>query len=325
MTVFLVTGAAGFVGSHLCDRLLAEGHEVVGVDDLSTGRVANLEQARARDDRFSFHVADVRGDGLQKILERHRPQIVMHLAAQSSVRTSVEDPRRDAETNIVGLLALMEAAVATRVRKIVFASSGGTIYGEQDVFPIKEAASRSSTPLSPYAISKRVAQDYLSFYMRCRGVAFTILALGNVYGPRQDPRGEAGVVSIFASAMMRGVAPTIFGTGEQTRDYVFIDDVVEAFVAAADRGAGLLINTGTARETSVNAVYRTLAAITGFTGSPARGPLPPGEPTRVCLDIELAGAELGWRPRTPLDAGLRATVAYLHDRDDRGTAAPVAL
>jgi len=215
--------------------------------------------------------------------------------------------------NVLGLLNLLECAAGTGVRKLVFASSGGTIYGEPRRLPVKETATSGSHPLSPYGITKKVAEDYLRFYQRYRGLDYTALALGNVYGPRQDPHGEAGVVAIFASKMLAGETPTIYGDGNQTRDYVFIDDVVHAFALAADRGSGRLVNIGTTLETSVNGLFRMLADITGFGAQPLYGPLPGGELRRICLDNELAGDQLGWRPWTHLEDGLKETVAFLRE------------
>ena len=195
MTTYLVTGGAGFIGSHLCDRLLAEGHRVIAVDDLSSGRIANLTEARGYGKEFTFFNMDVRAEGLLPLFERHRPEVVMHVAAQAGVPNSMADPRYDASVNIMGLLNVLECAVATGVRKVVYAASGGTLYGEPKKFPVKESAASAGRPVSPYGISKRVAVDYLSFYERYRGIEWTALALANIYGPRQDPTGEAGVIA----------------------------------------------------------------------------------------------------------------------------------
>jgi UDP-glucose 4-epimerase len=311
MTTFLVTGGAGFIGSHLCERLLAEGHRVVAVDDLTTGRIANLAEARGYGPEFTFFNMDIRGDGLGPLFARHEPEIVMHLAAQAGVRPSLQDPVFDASVNVMGSLNVLERSVETGVRKVVYAGSGGTIYGEPRRIPVKETAAAGSRPLSPYGVSKKVVVDYLEYFERYRGLGFTALALGNVYGPRQDPTGEAGVISIFASKMLAGEAPTIFGDGNQTRDYVFIDDVVHAFALAVDRGDGRLLNVGTGLETSVNGLYRMLAEIVGFTGEPGHGALPPGELRRCALDISAADDALGWKPWTHLEDGLAETVAYL--------------
>jgi UDP-glucose 4-epimerase len=311
VTTFLVTGGAGFIGSHLCDRLLAEGHDVVAVDDLSTGRIANLGEARGYGSRFTFFNMDIRAEGLLSLFQRHRPEVVMHVAAQAAVVNSVEDPVHDAGVNVMGLLNLMECCAGSGVRKVVYAASGGTLYGEPRRLPVKETA--SGRPVSPYGISKKVAIDYLAYYERARGIAFTALALANVYGPRQDPNGEAGVIAVFASKMLEGGTPTVFGDGNQTRDYVFVDDVVHAFALGARSGDGRLVNVGTGVETSVNGIFRFLAEITSFRGEPASGPERPGDVRRSALDPTLAGEVLGWRPWTHLEDGLAETVAFLRN------------
>lgn len=307
----LVTGGAGFVGSHLCDRLLAEGHRVVAVDDLSSGHIANLSEARGYGQEFTFFNMDVRAEGLLGLFERHRPEVVMHVAAQPEVPASVKDPINDASVNVMGLLNVLECSATIGVRKVVYAASGGTLYGEPRKLPVKESAATAGRPVSPYGISKKVALEYLTFYERYRGIAHTALALANVYGPRQDPGGEAGVVSIFATKMLAGEAPTIFGDGNQTRDYVFVDDAVHAFALAAERGDGRLLNVGTGVETSVNGLYRMLAEITGFSGQPQAGLARSGDLRRSVLDPSLAAEVLGWRPWTHLEDGLGETVAFL--------------
>jgi len=311
VSTVLVTGGAGFIGSHLADRLLAEGHRVISVDDLSTGRIANLVDARGYGKEFTFFNMDVRADGLLPLFERHRPEVVFHLAAQSGVRPSLDDPTLDASINVMGTLNVLACAAKVETRKVVYAASGGTIYGEPRRLPAKETSAQSSHPLSPYGISKKVVLDYLGFYQRYRGLEHTALALGNVYGPRQDPHGEAGVVAIFASRMLAGEPVTIFGDGNQTRDYVFIDDVVHAFVQAVDRGPGKLVNVGTGLETSVSHLYRLLADIVGYEREPEFGPLPPGELRRIALDIGSAANAIAWKPWTHLEDGLAETVAYL--------------
>ena len=311
MTSVLVTGGAGFIGSQLADRLLAEDHRVVSVDDLSTGHIANLVEARGYGKAFSFFNMDVRAEGLASLFERHRPEVVFHLAAQAGVRPSIVDPVHDASVNLMGLLNVLEASVKVGVRKVIYAASGGTMYGEPRRLPAKESTAQGSRPLSPYGVSKKVGIDYLGFYQRYRGLDSTALALGNVYGPRQDPHGEAGVIAIFASKMIAGEAPTIYGDGNQTRDYVFIDDVVHAFVQAIERGSGKLVNVWSCLETSVNHVYRLLSDITGFAGEPEHGPSPPGELRRIALDISAAPTSIAWKPWTHLEDGLAETVAYL--------------
>jgi UDP-glucose 4-epimerase len=312
VTTFLVTGGAGFIGSHLCDRLLAEGHDVVAVDNLSTGRIGNLGEARGYGSRFTFFNMDIRAEGLLSLFERHRPEVVMHAAAQAAVASSVEDPVHDAGVNVMGLLNLMECCARSGVRKVVYAASGGTLYGEPRRLPVKETA--SGRPVSPYGISKKVAIDYLAYYERARGIGFTALALANVYGPRQDPHGEAGVVAIFTAKMLAGEPPTVFGDGNNTRDYVFVDDVVHAFALAAESGDGRLINIGTGLETSVNGIFRLLAQITGYQGEPLRGPERQGDLRRSVLDPSLAEEVIGWRPWTHLEDGLGETVAFVRAR-----------
>jgi UDP-glucose 4-epimerase len=313
MSTYLVTGGAGFIGSNLCDRLLAEGKRVIAVDDLSIGRIANLSEARGYGTQFAFYNADIRGEGLRTILQKEQPEVLMHLAAQSSVGVSMKDVAHDANVNLMGTLNVLEHAAATGVRKVVFAASGGTLFGEPRTLPVKETARRGAHPTSPYGIGKKAAEDYLSYYQRTRGLDYTALALANVYGPRQDPNGESGVVALFGSQMLAGATPTIFSDGLQTRDYVFVDDVVHAFAIAAapDRGSGMLMNIGTGLETSVNRIFQLLAGITGFAGEPSFGPERAGDVARSSLDPELAANELGWEPWTTVEAGLAQTVAFL--------------
>ena len=311
MTSYLVTGGAGFIASHLCDRLLAEGHRVVAVDDLTTGKIANLAEARGYGKEFTFFNMDIRSDGLMNLFERHRPEVVMHLAAQAAVKTSMDDPKLDASVNVLGTLNVLECARRAGVRKIVYAASGGTLYGDTKKIPTTESAIAQGRPVSPYGISKRVAIDYLAFYERYHGLDWMACALANVYGPRQDPHGEAGVIAIFGERMLAGETPTIFGDGNQTRDYVFVDDVVHAFALAAERGSGRVVNIGTGIETSVNALFRMLASSTGFTGEPGHGPERQGDLRRSALRIELAESTIGWRPWTHLEDGLGETVAFM--------------
>jgi UDP-glucose 4-epimerase len=307
VSTHLVTGGAGFIGSHLCDRLLAEGKQVVAVDSLSVGRIANLAEARGYGQQFTFYTMDVRAEGIRTIFERHQPEVVMHLAAQISVPRSVAEPQFDASVNVLGLLNVLDAAVAVGTRKVVFAASAA-LYGEPRAFPVKETSRKGSHPASPYGVSKKVAEDYLHFYRRARKLDYAALALANVYGPRQDTAGEAGVIAAFISKMLAGEAPTIYGSGEQTRDFVFVDDVVHAFAVAASRASGAFLNIGTGIQSDVNAVFRLLAKFTGFKGEPIYGPPRTGDLLRHYLDVELAAKELGWEPWTSLEEGLKVTV-----------------
>jgi UDP-glucose 4-epimerase len=313
----LVTGGAGFVGSTLVDRLLAEDWEVDVVDDLSTGTLANLGGARARRDRrFTFHRLDVRLPAVNDLIVRRRPDTIFHLAAQPSVRESVARPAFDAEVNVIGSLNVFEGAVEAGVRKVVFAGSGGTLYGTPEHVPVREGHPQS--PGSPYGVSKKAAGDYLHYYREVHGLEYTVLALANVYGPRQDPLGEAGVIAIFAGQLLTPERPTIFGEGDQTRDFVYVDDVVDAFVRAADKAGGLVVNIGTGVETSVQELFDTMAQLAGFE-EPARYAMPrPGELQRSALDPGRAAIHLGWKPWTDLTEGLQRTINWFR-------AAPVGM
>jgi len=313
----LVTGGAGFIGSTLVDRLLAEGHAVDAVDDLSSGTLANLADARAgrgAGTDFTFHRLDVRSDQMVDLIARRKPEVVYHLAAQADVRVSVARPAFDAEVNIVGSLKVLEGARLAGARKVVFASSGGTIYGavDPDELPVRE--SHPQRPESPYGVAKKAVGDYLFAYRQLHELEFTALALANVYGPRQDPHGEAGVVAIFAGRLLAGEACTIFGDGEQTRDFVYVDDVVDAFVRAAERGGGLLMNIGTGTETSVNDLYTAMARQAGVRQQGAYAPPRPGELARSSVDPGRAAIHLGWKPWTLLDDGCRATLDWFRSR-----------
>ena len=312
MTRVLVTGGAGFIGSNLTDRLLAEGHEVTVVDDLSTGKLHNLHQARRNPDLpLSFQRVDITSNALERVFAKVEPEVVLHLAAQIDVRRSVEDPVHDAMVNVVGTVNLLETSRRHGVRKIVMATSGGCIYGEPDASELPVPEDYPGHPHSPYGASKRGVEEYLYTYAALYGLQWTSLALANVYGRRQDPLGEAGVVSIFGGRMLAGEPVTIFGDGEQTRDFVYVDDVVHAFVLAMERGDGQRFNIGTGEQTSVNQLFAELARITGYEQPATHGEERAGELRHIALETRLAAAELGWKPWTTLPEGLTDTVGWL--------------
>jgi UDP-glucose 4-epimerase len=315
----LVTGGAGFIGSTLVDRLLAEGQTVDVVDDLSTGSLANLANARASaGHQLTVHQMDVRSSELVDLMARHRPEVVFHLAAQADVRVSVAEPVFDADVNVLGTIRVLEGARQAGASRVVFAASGGTLYGEPDVseLPLKE--SLPHRPLSPYGVSKKAAIDYLVAYRELHSLEFAALALANVYGPRQDPHGEAGVVAIFAERILKGESVVIFGDGEQTRDFVYVDDVVDGFVRATTKGGGLLCNIGTGRETSVNKLYAEMVSQAGAKPQIEFKPLRPGELSRSSLDPSRAGIQLGWSPWTQLGEGTSSVLDFVRRRLDSG-------
>ncbi|HET7554796.1 MAG TPA: NAD-dependent epimerase/dehydratase family protein [Gaiellaceae bacterium] len=291
----VVTGGAGFIGSHVVEALLARGDEVTVVDDLSNGKRENVP------DGARIVVADVR-EGLVPLFEETRPEAVFHLAAQVDVRVSVERPGHDASVNVLGTVAVLEAARAVDAQ-VVFSSTGGAIYGECDG-PAPESSERR--PLAPYGVSKLAGEEYLAAYDRLYGTRHVSLRYGNVYGPRQDPHGEAGVVAIFLGSLARGQAPRIFGDGRQTRDYVFAGDVAQASLAAVGRDGGVF-NVGTGLETSVVELYELSRAVAGSSLEAVEAPARLGELQRSVLDVSLAELELGWRAKVPLEEGLRLT------------------
>lgn len=302
----LVTGGAGFIGSHIVDRLIQEGHEVVVVDNLSTGKRRNLNRA-AR-----FYKTDIQGWRLERVFRNERPNVVMHLAAQMDVRKSVEDPVFDAQVNVLGTLNILQQAVKHGVRKVVFSSSGGAIYGEQDVFPAPE--SHATKPLSPYGLSKLCGEQYLSYYERVGGIQVVNLRYANVYGPRQDPEGEAGVVAIFIQKLLNNEQPVINGNGRQTRDFVFVEDVVEANLAVMGQETAGTYNVGTGVETSINDLFRILAQHTGSICKELHGPAKKGEQARSVIDASKLRHELSWEPKMSLSDGLKRTVEYFRER-----------
>jgi UDP-glucose 4-epimerase len=304
----LVTGAAGFIGSTLVDRLLADGHGVVGVDDLSSGNSTNLGRAE-REDAFDFVKADIVDADLLALFNDVKPEVVFHLAAQISVTKSVDDPRFDSSVNVVGTVRLAEAARQTGVRKIVHTSSGGSIYGIPPGYPTNE--DMPVDPSSPYAASKVCGEIYLNMFRNLYGLDCSHVAPANVYGPRQDPHGEAGVVAIFAKALLADKPTKIFGDGSDTRDYVFVDDVVDAFVrAGGEAGGGQRFNVGTGVETSTRQMHSAIAAAAGKPDEPDFHPPRLGDLRRSRLDFARAEGVLGWTPKVDLAEGVKRTVDY---------------
>ena len=308
----LVTGGAGFIGSHVADRLVAEGCEVHVLDDLSGGYRDNVPEAAA------FHELDVRSDAAAALFAEHRFAALCHLAAQMDVRRSVADPEFDASVNVLGFLNLLEAGRENGLEKVAFASTGGAIYGEPDPEVNgggPQPESHPTRPMSPYGITKLVSEHYLRFYHQTYGLEYAALRFGNVYGPRQNPHGEAGVVAIFAQRLLRGEPVTINGPGRQTRDYVFVGDVVRAFVAALAADRSGVYNVGTGVETDVNELFRHINEFTGAGADEVHGPAKPGEQERSVLDVSHARRELGWAPEVDVATGLQTTVDWFRQRE----------
>jgi len=307
----LVTGGAGFIASHIVDRYLQLGHQVAVVDNLSTGRRANLNPA------VRFYEVDITdADAIAEVFEAERPQIVNHHAAQMDVRRSVAEPTFDAQTNVIGSLNVIGGALQVGVEKIIYASTGGAIYGELDYSPADEA--HPIRPLSPYGISKHAVEHYLYLYQYLEGLDFTVLRYSNVYGPRQNPHGEAGVVAIFGKQMLAGQQPTIFGDGTDSRDYVFVDDVVKANQLALDEGSRQIFNISTGVATTVQEIFETVAEAGGYDGEPRYAPPRPGDVRHNALDSTKAQQLLGWAPGAALSEGIALTVEYLRDSELSG-------
>ena len=295
----LVTGGAGFIGSHVVDAYLAEGHHVVVVDDLSSGVKENVSP------NAQFHQLDIRGSEIQQLFQRQSFDVVNHLAAQMDVRRSVADPMFDASVNVLGGLNIFEAARRSGVKKIIFSSTGGAIYGEQEAFPADEE--HPVRPLSPYGITKLVTEKYLFYYKEVYGIQHVILRYANVYGPRQNPHGEAGVVAIFAKKMLESQRPVINGDGKQTRDYTFVGDVVKANVLALKYSGSNVFNVGTGIETDVTQLFRMLRALLAPACPEEHGPAKAGEQLRSVISSAKIQRELGWSPTVQLSEGLRIT------------------
>jgi UDP-glucose 4-epimerase len=305
----VVTGAAGFIGSHLCDRLVADGHRVTGLDDLSTGKLANLASAR-KNKLFGFSNVDITRPELVDVFGKEQPDVVLHLAAQMDVRKSVADPLHDTRTNVLGTVNVLDACVRNGVPRVVFASSGGTVYGEPPKLPASERMALH--PSSPYGSAKAAGETYVAAYQRLHGLAGCSLRLGNVYGPRQDPHGEAGVVSIFAGALAKGQATKVFGDGTSSRDYVYVDDVVDAFVRClGGKGDGRRLNIGSGAGTTVRQLHTLVARAVGSADAPDFAPARPGELQAITLDVGQARRALGWEPVVGLEQGLAQTVDWV--------------
>jgi UDP-glucose 4-epimerase len=300
----LVTGGAGFIGSHVVDALIAQGDRVTAVDSLASGNHANLEEAIARG--AELRIADVTdAEAMAEIFATARPEVVFHLAAQIDVRHSVDDPADDARANVLGTITVLDAARATGARRLVFASTGGGLYGEAEVVPTPET--HPIRPLAPYGQGKLAAESYCELYTRLHGLSAVSLRFGNVYGPRQDVHGEAGVVAIFCGCLLEGRRPIVFGDGRQTRDWVEVSDVARANLLAANSDLTGPINVGRGRETSVLELLETVGEFSdrGRLQEAEFRPQRPGEVTRSCLDVSRARRELGWEAEVELAAGLR--------------------
>lgn len=304
----LVTGGVGFIGSHVVDALINQGYQVVVVDDLSAGSQRNLNP-RAR-----LYKIAIQDPALGEVFAAERPDCVNHHAAQMSVRVSVERPLLDAEVNILGSLNVLEACRAFGVKKLVYISTGGAAVGEPRYLPVDEK--HPADPVSPYGVTKHTVEHYLYLYKVNYGLNYTVLRYPNVYGPRQDPYGEAGVVAIFIGQMLRGEPVTINGTGEQERDFVYVADIVDANLLALEKGDGEVYNLGSGVGTSVNEIFRRLARLTGYTQAPRHGPPLPGEVFKIYLDATKARRELGWQPAVSLEEGLSLTVDFFRKNPD---------
>ena len=307
----LVTGGAGFIGSNLVDRLLAEGHDVDVVDDLSTGSLANLADARRSPvGRLTFHQLDIRSPATDELMKRSRPQVVFHLAASPDAGPHPKDPLRDAETDLMGSLRVLEAARRCGTQKVVFASSGRSIYGAADPkdLPLKE--SHPQRPLTPHGVAKKSVAGYLDLYRELHSLEFTILALANVYGPRQTATEASAVVARFARALSAREACTIHGNGAQSRDFLYVDDAVDAFARAAERGGGLLLNVGTGQETAIRDLYTVMAGTAGTDMPAVHSPARAEEVMRWSLDPGRAAIHLGWKPWTSVGEGVATVLEW---------------
>lgn len=302
----LITGGAGFIGSHIADKLVEKNHQITIIDDLSCGRRENINK------NAQFYKLSILSPNLDSIFKKYKPKIVFHQAAQKNVRVSVENPAKDAKTNILGTLNVLECCKTYNAGKIIFASSGGAIYGETNKLPTPK--NRTPAPDSPYGVSKLSIEYYLRVFYKIHGLSYIALRYSNVYGPRQDPKGEAGVIAIFIDNLLKNKKSTIFGNGRQTRDYIYVDDVVNANLSAMQKSVIGEFNIGTGIETNVNDLFAKIAKLIGVDAQTSHGPKNPGEVARSCLNILKTRKELGWKPRVTLDKGLEKTIKWFNDK-----------
>jgi len=298
----IVTGGAGFIGSHICDALIERGFEVAVIDNLSSGKRRNLPPDA------TFYELDIRDKSVGEVFEKEKPEFLFHLAAQMDVRKSVADPAYDADVNIGGTINLLEAGRAVGLKKTIYSSTGGAVYGEPKDLPVTEAA--PADPLCPYGVSKHTAEHYLEVYRKLYDMRYTVLRYANVYGPRQDPHGEAGVVAIFSQLMLAGRQPKIFGDGTMTRDYVYVGDVVDANMIALEKSDGACVNLGWGRQVTVQEIFDGVRSAVGCEIEPLYVDERLGEVHHIALDPSLAGQVLGWRPRVELADGLNRAVEF---------------
>lgn len=301
----LVTGGAGFIGSHMVDRLLALGYRVAIIDNLSSGKLKNLNPAA------TFHHSDITQPAVSEVFQREQPDLVFHMAAQTSVSYSTRNPVQDSEVNVIGTLRMLEAARRHGVDKFIYSCTGGALYGDPEVDPCPD--DHPVTPLSPYGFSKHLGELNMEFYRRIYRLNYTSLRYGNVYGPRQDPHGEAGVIAIFCQAMLDGKQPEIFGDGNQERDFIYVADVVEANILAINRADNMSMNIGTGQRTSINRIFESLKEIIEYRWGPIHSAARLGDVHQISLDCARANRELNWTPQVDLEDGLRQTVEYFRE------------
>lgn len=299
----VVTGGAGFIGSHIVDRYIKEGHDVAIVDDLSTGSAKNLNP------EATFYEMDVRSEELDHVFTKEKPQVVTHLAAQMNVTLSVKKPLFDAQVNIAGSINLLESCVKHKTEKIIYASTGGAIYGEPKSLPANEDC--LPHPVCHYGVSKHTVEHYIELYHHLYGLQYTILRFPNVYGPRQSPHGEAGVCAILSNLMLEGKTPTLYGNGEPLRDYVHVDDIARANLIALEKGHGEIINLGSGIGTPVSEIFQVYKDLLDFKEEPILAPLRPGEVSNIYTTGDKAKKILGWEPRVNLHDGLKQTLEYI--------------